>query len=87
MLRNSHLNVNVGLFVVAVVRNSLTHFNYADQLNQDSIAEQVIMLPTALDGRPDWDRMEEMVKCVRERQVERIDVFDHLGIFSQFASV
>ena len=87
MLRNSHLNVNVGLFVVAVVRNSLTHFNYADQLNQDSIADQVIMLPVSSDGIPDWAYMEKVVTRVRESQTEKIDVFDSLGIYSSTYSM
>lgn len=64
ILRNTHMNENIGLFVSTVLRTALTKFNYDDQINSQNIKKQLIPLPVDDNGEPDWDYMEDYMKRV-----------------------
>lgn len=58
ILRNDNLNPMNGLFVATAIRASLTKYNYADQLNSETVAQEIVKLPIEEDGSPDWKYME-----------------------------
>lgn len=77
MLRNPKLSTNNGLFIATAVRKSLTHFNYSDQLNKESIAVQLVKLPVK-NGEPDWGHMDRVMSIHVQQQLERLDVLQSL---------
>ncbi|WP_294649640.1 restriction endonuclease subunit S [uncultured Rothia sp.] len=66
MLRNNNFSEMNGLFIASVIRNTLTKYSYADQLNSKKIANEVIMLPVDLGGDPDWDYMDVYMASIME---------------------
>ena len=66
MLRNNNFSEMNGLFIASVIRNTLTKYSYADQLNSKKIANEVIMLPVDSGGDPDWDYMDIYMASIME---------------------
>lgn len=61
ILRNPKLNRNNALFICAVLRQHLKHFSYNNMLSAKTLKNEVIKLPAATDGQPDWRYMEEYI--------------------------
>lgn len=64
MLRNDALQEYSGLFIATVIRQTLTKYSYNDQINTNSIKEEIIKLPITSSGKPDWNFMEQYMKHV-----------------------
>lgn len=73
MLRNNNFSEMNGLFIASVIRNTLTKYSYADQLNSKKIANEVIMLPVDSGGDPDWDYMDVYVSRLVKEMHARVD--------------
>ena len=73
MLRNNNFSEMNGLFIASVIRNTLTKYSYADQLNSKKIANEVIMLPVDLEGDPDWDYMDVYASRLVKEMLARAD--------------
>lgn len=68
ILRNPNLNDKNGLFLATAIRDSLTKYTYADQLNSRTIASESIKLPIK-NGQPDWGYMDSyMTKIIHESE-------------------
>ena len=69
LLRNNHLTELNGLFISTILRASLKKFSYNDQINSQSILEQIIKLPVTPDGKPDFAYMDAyMLKILEESE-------------------
>lgn len=78
VLRNNQLTPLRGLFLANVVRHSLTQFNYSNQLNSKSIADQTIKIPV-LNDAPDWNLMEQMMGAAMGDQEGRLSLVETLA--------
>lgn len=62
ILRNINLTELSGLFIASVIRNALTKYSYSDQLNSQTIADEIIPLPVDALGMPDFTYMESYME-------------------------
>lgn len=58
ILRNKNLSLTVGLFIAAVLSETLKAHSYIDQISSASIMSMTIKLPTISSGDPDWEYMD-----------------------------
>lgn len=72
LLYNEHLNDRIGLFIAAIIRATLTHYSYSDQINSKSIVKEHIKLPVTPDGNPDWDYMDSYMQDVMDASKEAL---------------
>lgn len=72
MLRNTNLTELSGLFVSSVIRRSLTKYTYSDQLNSETIEEEMILLPVDASDEPDWAYMDEYMSAVLSKAEESL---------------
>ena len=79
MLRNNNFSEMNGLFIASVIRNTLTKYSYADQLNSKKIANEVIMLPVDSGGDPDWDYMDSHMSKIMDESRVRVDSLEQLA--------
>jgi hypothetical protein len=56
------LTPSIAMFVIAVIRHETYRFNYGRKWNKRRMEESLIKLPTAADGQPDWQFMEDYIK-------------------------
>lgn len=79
MLRNDKLTELSGLFIASVICNALTKYSYADQLNIQTIADEIIQLPVNEKTREvDWYYMEQFMQGilnVAESTIESLKEF------------
>lgn len=76
ILRHNKMDELTGLYMAAVLRNSLTRFSYADQLNSQSIKDETIYLPLDENGDVAWRQMRARMRYLldeAERQIEYLD--------------
>ena len=79
MLRNDELTELSGLFITSVIRNALTKYSYSDQLNSQTIADEMILLPIVKDTeKPNWKYMEQYMKSVMDSAKSEIEKFESL---------
>ena len=79
MLRNDELTELSGLFIASVIRNALTKYSYSDQLNSQTIADEMILLPIVKDTeKPNWKYMEQYMKSVMDSAKSEIEKFESL---------
>lgn len=65
MLRNDELTELSGLFIASVIRNALTKYSYSDQLNSQTIADEIIWLPIEKNTeKPDYTYMEQYMQNI-----------------------
>lgn len=65
MLRNDELTELSGLFIASVIRNALTKYSYSDQLNSQTIADEIIWLPIVKNTeKPDYTYMEQYMQNI-----------------------
>ena len=65
MLRNDELTELSGLFIASVIRNALTKYSYSDQLNSQTIADEIIWLPIVKNTeKPDYTYMEKYMQKI-----------------------
>lgn len=64
LLYNKNLNKKNALFVSTVVRAALKKYAYNDMGNKDSIKDEIIKLPTDINGQPDWQYMERYMQRI-----------------------
>lgn len=70
----------IGLFLESILHSCLTRkYSYAEKLSPDKIKGEVIKLPAALDGQPDWAYMEAYMRSVMERQAAVVDAFSRMA--------
>lgn len=58
ILRNENLSLTVGLFIAAVLSETLKAHSYIDQISSASVTSMTIKLPTISSGDPDWEYMD-----------------------------
>ena len=79
MLRNDKLTELSGLFIASVICNALTKYSYADQLNIQTISDEIIQLPVNEKTREvDWYYMEQFMQGilnVAESTIESLKEF------------
>jgi hypothetical protein len=56
------LTPSIAMFVIAVIRHETYRFNYGRKWNKKRMEESVIKLPSAANGQPDWQVMENYIK-------------------------
>lgn len=69
------LNELRALFLISVLNLNRSRYSYGymEKRNMTALSNEVIKLPVALDGEPDWDYMEQYMKAVMDRQAHVID--------------
>lgn len=66
VLRSTHLNKYVGLFITSLLNKERYRYNYGRAFNKGTIANTKLKLPAIKNNKgeyePDWDWMEEYIK-------------------------
>lgn len=79
MLRNDEITELSGLFIASVIRNALTRYSYSDQLNSQTIADEIIRLPIVKNTeKPDYTYMESYMKSMMDSAKSEIEKFESL---------
>lgn len=79
MLRNDELTELSGLFIASVIRNALTKYSYSDQLNSQTIADEIIWLPIVKNTeKPDYTYMEKYMQNTMNIAKNVIEKFESL---------
>jgi len=75
VLRNEHLNTYTANFILPLLRNLLTIFNWGSSgATLTRLRRSKIMLPVDDNKQPDWDYMEKYAKMVAKHRIH-----DYLG--------
>lgn len=84
MLRNAELTELSGLFIASVIRNALTKYSYSDQLNSQTIADEIIRLPIVKNTeKPDYTYMELYMKSMMDSAESVIEKFESLDFIEK----
>ena len=51
-------------FLVSIIRKTIANYAYSDQLSSKVLADLKLLLPATPSGEPDWNYMENYMKCV-----------------------
>lgn len=70
--KNIELTLNIGLFLVSVIRTTLQNFSYADQISSKVLPTIMIKLPSDSVGNPDFAYMEEYMKDIFEKTRQKL---------------
>ena len=68
---NKKLTENSGLFIVTLLNLEKYKYSYNRAFNKTFVEHTIILLP-AKDNEPDWEYMENYIKKLREREIERV---------------
>jgi len=70
ILNNKHLNINVANFILPLLRNLLTIFNWGSSgATLTRLRRSKIMLPVDNFKKPDWKYMEQYAKSITQQQL------------------
>lgn len=77
MLRSTWLNLYLGQFISRSVQQTCSKYTYGHMGNKDSIKRERIMLPVTVEGKPDYEYMEQyaknMILCKYKQYIAFID--------------
>ncbi|MDR0666833.1 MAG: restriction endonuclease subunit S [Campylobacteraceae bacterium] len=59
---NNILNKYIGLFLSTIINKENYRWNYGRQIRLNNCKKMMIKLPSAIDGNPDWQFMEDYIK-------------------------
>ncbi|MCS5478730.1 restriction endonuclease subunit S [Corynebacterium sp. YIM 101645] len=76
LLHHEKLNEKNGLFVAAALRRNKSKYSFNEKAFSGKISKDVIKLPVADHGEPDWDYMEAYISNVAKKVKQRADVFN-----------
>lgn len=71
MLRSSHLNQYIGLFMAKCINNTTSKYQYGHMATSDGIKRDRVLLPVDGQGQPDYDYMEQYVKNKMIKKYQR----------------
>lgn len=73
LLYNDSLNEKNGIFISTILRKTLSKlYEYSDMGSSNSIKQERIKLPITANGKPDWNYMENYVRCLYSIEKARI---------------
>lgn len=58
------LNVYRAMFIITVIKANKYKFDYGRKWTMEKMKKSTVLLPTAQDGNPDWDWMENYIKSL-----------------------
>ena len=61
---DSWLNKYTGMYIVAILNNERYKYSYGRAFLMDRIENTLVKLPSAADGKPDWQFMENYIKSL-----------------------
>lgn len=76
--KNVELTLNIGLFLVSVIRAALQNFSYADQISSTVLPILTIKLPVDSVGNPDFAYMENYMKNILAKQRANLEILQTL---------
>lgn len=76
-LKDVVLDKELALFLVAIIRQSISRFRYSDQLSSTVLPKVTISLPVTIGGTPDW---EEMRRIMTDATAQSRRCYDDLSL-------
>ena len=75
MLGSDKLNKYIGLFLANIIRNNAYKFAFGYKAFTERIKRQIIKLPTDSKGNPNWEFMENYMKALEHKHLEKITAY------------
>ena len=79
-LYNKNLNKNIALFICPIIKKLGAKYNYSNQCFLNNLKNEIISLPS-VDGKPDWEYMDQFIESIRLRIVGFIN---NSGLFWEY---
>ena len=73
------VNKNHLLFIASVLSKQHRIYSYTDKISKDLLMDELVLLPSK-NGEPDWEFMEEYIKEIEEKYIEKIDEYNQENI-------
>lgn len=88
-IKNRNLNKELALYLIPLIKKFSKKYNYGNQLSTSVLARQKLLLPTKLDGTPNWEYMERYILYQKNESVDNVLKFLNLELTeaSNFKSV
>ena len=66
------LNEYSGVFLTTIIKRSLEKFDYGDQISSTVLPKLSLKLPVDNNGNPDWKYMEEYMRVIETKSVNKL---------------
>ena len=70
-LKNRELTKELAIFLVRVIKQTVSRFTYGDQLSSKDLPRQKILLPIDENGEPDFNFMENYTEIKEKYMIEK----------------
>lgn len=85
--KNIILNEYSGLFLATMIKVSLGHLSYADQISSTMIPQLSVRLPMTKDETVDWEYMESYMKRVVEKMTSVLNSLENLNQITDYTRI
>lgn len=69
---NIDSNEYISLFITTVIEKQRHKYMYGYKMGTDRIKNQYIMLPAQVDGRPDYDFMNDYMRTIKHQRIQKL---------------
>lgn len=66
---NDHLNKYVGTFITTIADRVRGKYNFGYKRSANRLAKEIITLPIDDKGNPNWEYMENYMRCIESEQI------------------
>ena len=73
--KNRELNAHIALFLIPLIKNFTFKYMYGYQLSTRILKNQKILLPTDPKGNPNWEFMENYMRNLEHKHLEKITAY------------
>ncbi|MBS4018938.1 MAG: restriction endonuclease subunit S [Dechloromonas sp.] len=63
-LKDREMNVYLALFLTTIIEQNRVHFDFGRKWNTEKMKATQLLLPTTVEGQPDWDYMEMFMRSL-----------------------
>lgn len=71
------MNQNIALYLIPLIKRISKQYNYIDKWKLEYMLSDVIKLPIALNGEPNWEYMDDFMSNVLEQSEKSLDSLMH----------
>ena len=68
-LKDRKLNKHIAMFLISCIESQRVCFTYARKWRPKRMVKSKLMLPTTIEGQPDWDFMEQYMRNIETAQI------------------
>ena len=73
ILQNPHLSELSGLYLATLIRKNNQKYNYTHKTSKDRLNNDTILVPVLPDGTPNYPFMENYIRAIEKKVIQRYD--------------